>query len=189
VAIQWNTEIARANRLMNDYTVDAVGTKAIVYRNVSDTAIEGLQEVTNDVDKLWNEAGISDNAVNRYSEPFESTVIMKFPDEVRLTGRGILAYDGEDPIQAQFKFEDFITPDSYIKIPFSTILVDNIDDPSPEYPTVVRFEVNSIDVGRVTVEDRFICNMGIARASDRLMEDDTEPMSHIPSDFFKGKLD
>lgn len=183
---------SRALRYMNDYSVNNVGTPCVMYRNVSETSIEQTKEI-NDVDRLWNEAKGSDEALSNYSTPFETKVLLDIPENIRITERGNLDYEGEDPMQAQFKFADYVTPNSYFKVPFTNVFIDNdgedITSESSELPVVARFEITSFETSVVIAQHKLIANIDIMRASDRLRDDDTEPLSHIPSDFWDGRLD
>ena len=176
---------ARATRVVNDEWVNVAGDKAIIYRFTGDFEDSGT--IQDEVDKLYEEFD-STTTDTIYQPPEETRVNIKWPDDLFQTDDGKIIVDGEDPIQAKFKFTDYVTPRSYVKVPFSSTNFENqgedvLTDAS-EKEQIIRLEVVKLKTSGDNIENKMVANMSIKRDDGDRHPDDNAPLDQVHANFF-----
>lgn len=174
--------IQKAVRRKKEQMIDLKGVNALVYRFVGEYEQTAYQDAR---DKLYEDANLT-TSDSKYDEPFESHVVVNYPDEIELTENGSLNVYGDEPIEAEFKFSDYVTERSYIKVPFSHVHYENkgqdVFSDYAEKNSVIRLEVNNIKLDGRDAQKSIVADMAIKRDDGDRAAIDTSETSGIPNE-------
>jgi hypothetical protein len=179
--------IQKAVRRKKEQMIDLKGVNAVIYRFIGEYDEPLGQDPR---DKLYEDSNLT-TSDSKYDDAFESHVVVNYPDEIELTESGKLNVYGDEPIEAEFKFNDYITERSYIKVPFSHVHYENKGESAftdvSEKQSVVRLEVNNLLLDGKDVQKSIKAEMAIKRGDGDRADSDTSDKSDIDNqnEFFE----
>lgn len=175
----------RQLRSVVDRVKEQYGGECVLYRFTGE--YESKSGLTN-IEDLYDDASLTVATVS-YDSPVETVVKLEWPDELSQARNGEILTPEDEPIRAKFKFSDYVTPRSYIKIPFSYVNFDkfgeDVEFDIADRDEILRLEVNSLlSSSNRDVERQQEAVMGIKRNDGDLHPNDTALSDHVPNDFF-----
>lgn len=189
MSVTFPRDVARAIREISDVIIPLVGVQAVVYRYTG--SFEDKPNVDTPPEDFY-ERNILTDTDNIYDPPFESHVVVQRGDVNRTHSDEMDEHANQDQLQGRVKFSDYITPLSYVKVPYSMLTYENegeaVETPDAEEDKIVRLQVLRLTTRGVDNEARLDVNWGIMRDDGNLHPDDTSLMSHVPNDFFEDGI-
>lgn len=194
--------VSRIIRLVNDQAVvEPAGQKCLLYRFEgweqleADGNLNEAEQLEKEVRKLHRDSE-EDPDGRMYSEPIETKVYIDWQKTRKILGKRkydgdynaedpITHFQGDVPLEARFFFDDFVTRNSYIKVPVSIPNAQDQYDPSTEKAGVDRLRVSSLTMQGQENVSALIYNLTILRGREKFADSDTSLMADVPSDFWE----